>query len=581
MIYELKLDEPFGAFTAFNVEEKRHKVKRLQGFKDLEKRLQYYNDNVRSLSWYSMRPQIRLETYPGNTYEVYCTCRNCRVKDDFEAKERIYFKVRDREVKRIINGLNAAKNYGEKLYFLLKVKGYHLEGSFVIYGNMEVNPEIDSDMQMYVSEPLIDLRPVTKEQIAIYNSLVKTEFNNRFIAANGFSNKYKRFDFDKERERLEKTMKKAIDPKRLVSYCKDQIESHFHYPDSLKTVKINNPIVESIDRQLKDIGWLGHHLFARMVLGVEIDLNEVVLTEAELLRYTHTTEIVKFYKYLIDIMQNKADSPDKPLLKSLMKDNPVYEYFIKEYENKLVNVADFLSKEEFINEEIERVHSEFILPMEIAVGGSFEKAGGFHADKFIKAAYDWLRSGSNPEIQRAITQGQREYTDFITQHSKQYFEANKESELAKIEQGVIAALQRGVAYLMYQKFLKDQIVTGKDFVIEEKGQNEKEMDFVEKHFIRCKDSFNNENDYQTAIREIKSFFQGGEITITKPLFVKGGNIRNMAFAMGEIWKSQKNDPITYNYLQLYKKLFSIFKDQEIDKNHVFSSNLYKYSISKT
>lgn len=104
---------------------------------------------------------------------------------------------------------------------------------------------------------------------------------------------------------------------------------------------------------------------------------------------------------------------------------------------------------------------------------------------------------------------------------------------------------------------------------------------IEEYLGELKGKFNNKEDYLKAVNFLKDFFQSGKVNISQPLFIKSGNIRKLAFALGEIWRSQKNEPITYEYLCLYKHLFTIFKDQKIDKKSMFGCNLYKYSISKT
>jgi hypothetical protein len=109
----------------------------------------------------------------------------------------------------------------------------------------------------------------------------------------------------------------------------------------------------------------------------------------------------------------------------------------------------------------------------------------------------------------------------------------------------------------------------------------KQTDYIEKYLTDFKDVFNNEKDYEKVVECINSFFLSQKINIKEPFFVKNGNIRSLAFAMGEIWRSKKNQIITYEYLQLYKQLFTIFKKQKLDKKNVFSENLYKYSLSKT
>ncbi len=116
---------------------------------------------------------------------------------------------------------------------------------------------------------------------------------------------------------------------------------------------------------------------------------------------------------------------------------------------------------------------------------------------------------------------------------------------------------------------------------ETKGEQPNNTDFVVKYLSELKTAFNCDADYCNAVNIVRSFFLPKKIAIKTPIFVKNGNIKNMAFAMGEIWRSQKNEIITYEYLLLYKQLFSIFNGQNIDKNNLFGNNLYKYSISKT
>jgi hypothetical protein len=96
-----------------------------------------------------------------------------------------------------------------------------------------------------------------------------------------------------------------------------------------------------------------------------------------------------------------------------------------------------------------------------------------------------------------------------------------------------------------------------------------------------KDSFTNEADFQKAIETIAQFLDSGKTYEGEVLFVKGGIIKKLAFALGEIWRSSSNDIISAEYLRLYTQLFSVFSKFDIDDSNIFSNNLYKYSISKT
>ena len=112
-------------------------------------------------------------------------------------------------------------------------------------------------------------------------------------------------------------------------------------------------------------------------------------------------------------------------------------------------------------------------------------------------------------------------------------------------------------------------------------ETKQQTTFVTDYLFGLKDFFNSEKEYLEAVGMVYSFFNSDGITIKKPIFVKNGCTKKLAFAMGEIWRSQKNEPLTYEYLLLYKRVFSIFNKQTLDKENLFGNNLYKYSISKT
>jgi hypothetical protein len=104
---------------------------------------------------------------------------------------------------------------------------------------------------------------------------------------------------------------------------------------------------------------------------------------------------------------------------------------------------------------------------------------------------------------------------------------------------------------------------------------------IQGHLSPFKISFNNEADYNLSVNAIAQFLNSGQAYCGPVVFVKGGVIKKLAFALGEIWRSSSNEIISIEYLLLYTQLFSNFSKIEIDKSNLFSNNLYKYSISKT
>lgn len=162
------------------------------------------------------------------------------------------------------------------------------------------------------------------------------------------------------------------------------------------------------------------------------------------------------------------------------------------------------------------------------------------------------------------------------------FEAIKEfcekKNLKKDLQGVLLSLAEHDAILNFYDELVNQTPTDTN---EGQDGNNSLRSLIKEKLDACKDGFNSQNDFSKAIKHLEEFLLLGKISIDKPLFVKNGQIRRLAFALGEIWRTHKNEPISYEYLCLYKQLFSIFKDQVLDKKNIFGCNLYKYSISKT
>ncbi len=117
--------------------------------------------------------------------------------------------------------------------------------------------------------------------------------------------------------------------------------------------------------------------------------------------------------------------------------------------------------------------------------------------------------------------------------------------------------------------------------VENDATNQKLLLMVEDKLSPFKDSFNHQVDYTQAVQAITHFLDSGRVYSGEVLFVKGGVVKKLAYALGDIWRSHSNEIISVEYLILYTRLFSIFSKIEIDQSNLFSNNLYKYSISKT
>lgn len=92
----------------------------------------------------------------------------------------------------------------------------------------------------------------------------------------------------------------------------------------------------------------------------------------------------------------------------------------------------------------------------------------------------------------------------------------------------------------------------------------------------------NEVDYNKLVNILLAYFESGKTTISSPkLFVKNGNKKRLAFALGEVFRGLKNEVLAYEYIELGKENLSIFKDEVFTKVNFTKSNLYKYYTTKT
>jgi hypothetical protein len=299
MIYELNLHYPIGYFRVINITKGKHVKEKLESIISFEERLSYYNIEIRSLSTYEKKGgQIYFQWgLPDQKIKVFCNCKDCRSKPDFNKEEEtIYQQLRTKEVERIVTGIGNQSTYKEKLSFLFETKGY----------NPDLTPAVWSDHE---EEPIIDLRPKTREQIIIYNQFVIDEFNKRYRQGNGFSENYKGFNCEEEKARLHNSLSKAIDKKKLLEFVKGLIEKHFNYPACLefdnREHHISKHVLVKIDKKLEQEGHIKNQ-FAKLCLGVPIELNKYTLDSNTYGNYTHVSEIFKFYEHIYKLLETPA-----------------------------------------------------------------------------------------------------------------------------------------------------------------------------------------------------------------------------------------------------------------------------------
>ena len=55
----------------------------------------------------------------------------------------------------------------------------------------------------------------------------------------------------------------------------------------------------------------------------------------------------------------------------------------------------------------------------------------------------------------------------------------------------------------------------------------------------------------------------------------------LGYELGELYRGERNSPITKDYLVILKHIFSIYADEDLESKPINKTNLYKYSTTKT
>lgn len=155
----------------------------------------------------------------------------------------------------------------------------------------------------------------------------------------------------------------------------------------------------------------------------------------------------KTYRNIIFLISEELNSRK---LSSFLIDNPEYYLLLQRYQSKLVVTSSFLDKEKFIEQEIERINSIFIHPkIEIKSISGAKIISSFDYAQYSKLAYDWLMAGQDFSIGQIINNAKSNYE----------YEFNNSYEEKEFEKAIELNLQRGVAYILYEKFLSAELST--------------------------------------------------------------------------------------------------------------------------
>lgn len=104
-------------------------------------------------------------------------------------------------------------------------------------------------------------------------------------------------------------------------------------------------------------------------------------------------------------------------------------------------------------------------------------------------------------------------------------------------------------------------------------------DMINESLLSIKDSLVNVEDFEILKKQIMIFANKGLITLKSPLHVINGSRKKIAKAMGNFYRLHwPHKMLTYQYFNIYPKLFNCFLENEIDETEqIHKTKLYKYS----
>lgn len=138
--------------------------------------------------------------------------------------------------------------------------------------------------------------------------------------------------------------------------------------------------------------------------------------------------------------------PDKSfMLSDLATDNRWYLQRLEEFESKLAVATRFKTEEEFIGEEIQRIGKLFTKPIQISSPGM---RNPINYTEYVRQGYDLLSMGQDWPLQNIVGNAKANFADSI--------DASRTPEFSE---AVYDNLQDGVAWLMYENFLKKRLLS--------------------------------------------------------------------------------------------------------------------------
>ncbi|MBK9504755.1 MAG: hypothetical protein IPO03_05255 [Bacteroidetes bacterium] len=126
-----------------------------------------------------------------------------------------------------------------------------------------------------------------------------------------------------------------------------------------------------------------------------------------------------------------------------------------------------------------------------------------------------------------------------------------------------------------------EIINNPNNLTSEEKPNDVLESTIADYMEEFKNEFKSESDFKKVTQNLYLFFSAKELKNIPSVFIKNGNKTKLGYALGELYRGERNIPITKDYLLILKQLFSIYADEDLESKPINQTNLYKYSTTKT
>lgn len=209
---------------------------------------------------------------------------------------------------------------------------------------------------------------------------------------------------------------------------------------------ILHTLQERFEKEL--ISFKGIDARKSFLVSLESEINSLFSGHAERCPKPDTCPKLKTFKNVTFLISEELRQLQNiGNLTDLIQNNEDYDRYLGEYEKKIKTTSIFLEKDDFIKQEINRITTLFLEKKIISTFHNATLIAMFDFGKYTKFAYDWLIAGYDLPIDQILKNARREY---LATHPSIWDEK-------EFNNAIVKNLSGGVAYVMYEKFLKEQL----------------------------------------------------------------------------------------------------------------------------